>query len=194
MANDLHVYASLYQNKQLMLGGPQNAWRDEQLQRVLAGEVNAWIPDLLPERGTYLEHQRNALMNYCDFLSAYAQQQGRERWGCKMPGWPVPQLSFLLGLLPEAKVIYIHRDIEECVISARTINMCLDEPSTQQFRQFYTFQQAEAERRLRNERVMWINYRELVEQPAPILERLANFTGAEAINAAVMEHRVGNYG
>lgn len=176
-----------------MFAGPQNAWRDTQLEMVLSGNVNAWIPDLLPSREAYLNYQRQALMNYCQFLANQTKASGRVRWGCKLPGWQVPQLSFLMSLLPEAKVIYIYRDLEECVVSSRKINMCLDEPSTQQFRQFYNYQQAEAERRLRNDRVLWIDYQELVDHPQRILEQLADFTGVAQIDPTVMDVKVDNY-
>lgn len=193
VANDLHIFASLYQNKQLMIGGPHNAWRDQQLAQVLAGEVNAWIPDLLPARDAYLENYKKALLNYCEFLQQYVEEQDRSRWGCKLPGWPIPQLDYVQGLMPGTKVIYIHRELEACVVSARSINMCLDEPSTQQFRQMYAFQHAEAERRLHREEVLWIDYQELVEQPEKTIAQLADFTGATGIAPDVMSHKIGNY-
>lgn len=193
VANDIHLLTSLYQNKQLMISGPHNTWRDEQIQQVLKGEVNAWIPDLMPEREAYLSNFRQSLESYCAFYQSYIEKQGRSQWGCKMPGWPLPQFSFLLELLPAAKVIYIHRDLEECVISARTINLCLDEPSTQQFRQYYTFNHTEAERRLRTDRVLWIDYRELVNQPNQVIEQLEAFTNARPIDRRVMEHKIANY-
>lgn len=193
IANDLHIFGSLYQNKQLMIGGAHNAWRDQQLKEVLAGEVNAWIPDLLPEREAYLENYKKALLNFTNFLASYVKEQGRTQWGCKLPAWPIPQLDYLLGQIPGAKLIYIHRDLEECVISARTINMCLEEQGTQQFRQMYAFQQAEAERRLKKENVLWIDYQELVNEPAGVLAKLEQFTGAKNIDASVMEHKIGNY-
>ncbi|WP_020535477.1 sulfotransferase family protein [Lewinella cohaerens] len=193
VANDVHIYASLYQNKQLMIGGPHNAWRDQQLAQVLEGDVNAWIPDLLPARDAYLASYRKALLDYCDFLQQYVETQGRSGWGCKLPGWPIPQLDYLQGLIPGTKVIYIHRDLEACVVSARSINMCLDEPSTQQFRQMYAFQHAEAERRLQREAVMWIDYKELVEHPDKVIAQLVAFTGIDGIDAGVMAHKIGNY-
>jgi hypothetical protein len=193
VANDVHIYASLYQNKQLMLGGPHNAWRDQQLAQVLEGEVNAWIPDLLPAREVYLANYRKTLEDYCDFLQQYVEGEGRSQWGCKMPGWPIPQLAYLLELVPGAKIVYIHRDLEDCVVSAPSINMCVDEASTQQFRQMYAFQQAEAERRLHREEVLWIDYQELVADPAKVIAQLADFTGAKGIDAGVMEHKIGNY-
>lgn len=177
-----------------MFSGPQNAWRDEQLEMVVAGNVNAWIPDLLPSRTAYLKQQQQVLTTYCGFLAEQVNSYGRKRWGCKLPGWPVPQLSFLMSLLPEAKVIYIHRELEECVVSARTINLCHDAPSTQQFRQFYNYQQDEAERRLRTNQVLWIDYQELVDQPKQILQRLEDFTEVVKIDPEVMNVRIGNYG
>lgn len=193
VANDIHIFASLYQNKQLMIGGPHNAWRDQQLAQVLAGEVNAWIPDLLPAREAYLASYKKTLLDYCEFLQRYVEAQGRSRWGCKLPGWPIPQLDYLQGLIPGAKVIYIHRELEACVVSARSINMCLDEAGTQQFRQMYAFQHAEAERRLHREDVLWIDYQELVEDSAKVIKQLADFTGATGIDAGVMGHKIGNY-
>jgi hypothetical protein len=121
------------------------------------------------------------------------EQQGRRFWGCKLPAWPVAQLAFLTQLIPHSKVIYISRNLEECVVSSRSMNFCLDEPSTQQFRQMYTYFSQEAQRQLPPERTFWIAYEELVANPAPILAQLEQFTGAQDLDPEVMAHRVGNY-
>ena len=193
VANDIHLLASLFQNKQLMLNGPHSAWREQQLQAVLEGEVNDWIPDLLPHAPKYMTNFKGLLENYCTFYQEYVQQQGRTQWGCKMPAWPIMQLGFLLQLLPDAKVIYIDRPLEECVISSRTINMCLDEVSTKQFRQFYTFNQGNAKRQLPAERTLWIDYHQLSHHPEDIIAQVEEFSGAKPIDRKVMEHKVGNY-
>ena len=193
VANDIHVFVSLLQSKELMLNGPHNAWRNQQLERVLAGEVNEWIPDLLPDTAAYLENFKQQLVQYCTFLQTYTRQKGREQWGCKMPGWPVMQLGALMRLLPEAKVLYIDRPLEECIISSRTINMCLDEPGTQQFRQFYTFNRTNAEQQLPANRTLWIDYHELCEKTNEVLQKIEVFTGAHSIDRDVMAHKVGNY-
>ena len=119
--------------------GTKDGEQDQQGSHKAKGhlEVNDWIPDLLPHAPKYMTNFKGLLENYCTFYQEYVQQQGRTQWGCKMPAWPIMQLGFLLQLFPDAKVIYIDRPLEECVISSRTINMCLDEVSTQQFRQFF---------------------------------------------------------
>ncbi|MEL6656677.1 MAG: sulfotransferase [Bacteroidota bacterium] len=193
VANDIHLLASLYQNKQLMLNGPHNAWRQQQLQAVLNGQVNAWIPDLLPDTSKYMANFKGLLDNYCAFYQGYVEQEGRTQWGCKMPGWPIMQLSFILELLPEAKVIYIDRPLEDCVVSARTINLCLDEASTQQFRQFYTFNKTHAPQKLPADRTLWLDYQQIEEAPSELIQQLEDFTGAQPIDREVLKHRIGNY-
>ena len=176
-----------------MLSGPHNAWREKQLQAVLGGNVNDWIPDLLPDTEQYMANFKGLLENYCAFYQAYAEQQEREQWGCKMPGWPIMQLSFLLQLLPDAKVIYIDRPLEDCVVSARTINLCLDEHSTQQFRQFYTFNKTHATQQLPADRTLWLDYQQITEAPTELIAQLEAFTAAQPIDPGVLDHRIGNY-
>lgn len=193
VANDIHLLASLYQNKELMLNGPHNAWREDQLNAVLAGQVNDWIPDLMPERAQYQANFGALVSNYAAFYQGYVESQGRQLWGCKMPGWPVLQLAYLMQLLPEAKLLYIERPLEECVESARTINLCLDEASTQQFRHFYTHNHNLSRQRLPADRTLYISYQELCEQPAEVLAELELFTGAKPIDPEVMQHKIANY-
>ncbi len=193
VANDIHLLASLYQNKQMLLNGAQNTWREQQLQAVLSGEVNDWIPDLLPNTEQYLSNFKVLLDNYGAFYQKTVEAQGRQQWGCKMPGWPIVQLGFLLQLIPEAKVLYIDRPLEECVVSSRTINMCHDELSTQQFRQFYTFNQGNAKRQLPAERTLWLDYHQLCDDPEGVITQMEAFCGDKPIDRKVMSHRVGNY-
>lgn len=193
LANDIHLLASLFQNKQLMLAGPHNAWRSTQLQHVLAGDVNDWIPDLLPDTEAYLGNFKDLLIQYADFYQSYVQEQGRGQWGCKMPGWPVMQLGFVMQLIPEAKVVYISRPLEECIVSARTINLCLDEQGTQQFSHFYTFNATNAPQHLPSDRTLWIDYQQFCENPEEGILKLEEFTGADTIDRAVMQHKIGNY-
>lgn len=193
VANDIHLFASLYQNKELMLNGPHNAWRDQQLKATLGGDVNDWIPDLMPDREEYLANFKETLTRYCSFYQAYVEKHGRQFWGCKMPAWPVLQLSFLLQQLPAAKVLYIERPVEECVVSARTINMCLDEQSTQQFRHFYAHNQTQARHQLPAERTLYVDYQALCDEPAKIIAELETFTGAHPIDKTVMGHKIANY-
>ena len=176
-----------------MLNGPHNVWRDQQLKAVLKGEVNDWIPDLMPDREQYLSNFKETLLHYCNFYQSYVEEQGREQWGCKMPGWPILQLSFLLKQLPDAKVLYIERPLEECVVSARTINMCLDEQSTQQFRHFYTHNQSHAHQQLPADRTLFIDYQTLCDQPTEVIAELESFAGTSPIDPSVMQHKIANY-
>ncbi len=192
-AGDLNISLSLFLNKQIMLGGPRQG-QNNQLQRVLAGQVNAWIPDLQPDSITYVNHFQLKLRQELEFFAAYAANRGRTRWGFKLPSWPVAQLFQLAKLLPKAKIIYINRQLVDCVRSAKLLGFCQTTNDIHQFAQMYIHNSKQALNQLPKAQTLFLQYEDIKEDASKFLQELAQFTGLEKINAEVLNHRINNYG
>lgn len=191
-ANDLNLLLGLWLQKNSMYGRGET-WRAEQLENVLKGEVNDWIPDLMPDITSYLDHFEGAISSFLQFFAAFAQKQGRDHWGVKLPGWNTAQLEQILRLMPQTRIVYIVRDLEACVRSAKLIQFCQDLSGIQQFGQHWLLNLQEAQRRLQRKEVLWIAYQELVSEPQRVIEQLEHFTGVSGIDLEVMKHRINDY-
>lgn len=191
-ANDLNMLIGLYVQKSSMYGR-NDGWRSDQMQQVLAGAVNDWIPDLMPDPVEYVARFEDQVAGFFHYFAEFARRHGREQWGAKLPGWNTFQLEQLLQIMPRSRVVYIVRDLEPCVRSAKQMELCRNLADVQQFSQFWLMNLQEARRRLRSDRVFWIDYKVLVAEPESVLSELEEFTGCQKIDRTVMDHRIGDY-
>jgi hypothetical protein len=174
--------------------GRKEKWRSDQLRQVLSGEVNDWIPDLMPDTTAYLEKFEESVEHFFQFFAEFSGRYGREQWGVKLPGWNVFQLEQILRMIPQTRIVYIYRDLGACIRSAKLMQFCADLPATQQFAHFWQMNLSQAKQRLQREDVLWIDYAELVADPLPVISQMEQFTGSRPIDPKVLEHRINDYG
>ena len=158
---------------------------------VREGKVNQWIPDLLPDITEYLSIHDGLLDQLCLGFSTAARC---DRWGVKLPEWPVQSLQFWQSRLPDSRTIYIVRDVEECVQSAFTMGMLTEESHKDEFRQIYQQHLAMAKQHLSAEQTYFLDYGILTSPSAEEeLARVAAFLDLKALPSSVLKVRVGNY-
>jgi len=124
-ANDINLFCNLISTKQSVFQTSKD-WYDNQLDAVLQGNVNTWIPDLMPDIEGYLAAYKTGMLSIINYYSDYALKQNRPIWGMKLPEWNPCMLAMLKSVLPEIKIIYLHRNLEDCVRSAKKIEMVIE--------------------------------------------------------------------
>ncbi len=191
-AGDLVSAGAMFQAKQHMMQF-NSAWRDRHLEEVVGGQVNQWIPDLLPEVETYLGIHEDLLRGLCTGFARAAEAHGRARWGVKLPEWPVQSLAFWQRFLPGSRTVYLVRDHDECFASALKMGI-VQEQDAPRFRQLYDQYLQHAREQLRPEQTYFLDYADLnAEQGPATLLKLADFLGLEVLPPEVLAVRVGNY-
>jgi len=189
-ANDLVQAGMVFTYKQQFISYSSKA-RDAQIAGVRAGKVNQWIPDILPETEDYLSIHSGLLDQLCAGFAAAAKC---DRWGVKLPEWPVRNLAFWQSRYPESRTIYILREIEECVSSAFKMGMLTEESHKDEFRQIYQQHLTMAKRDLSAEQTYFLDYALLTSpSAAEELEKVAAFLGLSGLPASVLAVRVGDY-
>jgi hypothetical protein len=152
--------------------------------------VNEWIADLKPPTADYLDMYRASLYNLSDALAAAAAQSGRTVWGVKMAQWNPAQLLQLQQLLPGTKVIYLHRQLADCVRSVKRLELVVSLQDMHQFahtwRQFTDY----ARQHLTGPDVLHLDYEALIGDPEEWLPRIAAFAGTAPLDASVLQVRV----
>lgn len=193
VAHDMNLLLSLLQNKKMLLGG-DGSRRSRQFEQVVSGDVNDWIPDLLPDGDWVLQRFEAALSGYFAAYADVAGQHGRRRWGAKLPAWPVPLLAELLDAMPGARLVYVVRDLESTVRSAKLIGACGDADTIREFCLAWREHQRQVARACPADRTLRIDYRQLYGEAEPVLRSLSAFAGVSAIDASVMDQRINESG
>ena len=192
VANDLNMLANLYSGKE-MLFMQSSEIRDKQIGEVLKGYVNDWIPDLTPKVADYLNYWKNLLLQFNNQFSQSAKEHGRSVWGMKMPEWNPSGLAMIQRVLPETKIIYLHRKLEDCVRSAKKIEMIVSVQELQRF--CYTWKQFSdyARVHLQGEGVLHLQFEDLIAAPEWWIHKIESFTGVKEIDQKVLNVKVNTY-
>ncbi|MEL6637832.1 MAG: sulfotransferase [Bacteroidota bacterium] len=188
-AYDLQFGLQVYLSKQLQFQ-VRAAQQDALLAKVLAGDANDWIADLMPPVADYLAAQKTHCLGVVDFLERYAVEQQRPVWGLKMAEWPVSQILQIQRFLPPTRLVYIHRDLLGCVRSARRVQLYTSLQELEYFCQTWHQNYRAVRSQFPAEQLLLIDYQALLEQPGPILAQLEAFSGARGIQAEVLHQRI----
>lgn len=191
-ASDFQMLTNLYLGKLLLLQQGKS-WRNEQLESVLSGDVNDWIPDLMPDIDSYLSNFKKNAIQLLQFYASFAQKQQRPIWGMKLPEWNPANLIQLRQLFPEIKIIFLTRNLEDCVRSAKKVDMVRTLPEIEQYS--YTWQQhiQMARQHFEGKHVFNISYESLIQNPKPILKELESFTHSKNIDATVLDFKFNSF-
>ncbi len=191
-ANDLFMLSNLFLTKQSYFEASKD-WRNGQLRSVLEGDVNDWIPDLMPDIDGYLDAYKTAVISLVAHYGNFARQQGRTVWGMKLPEWHPVNLAHLHKLLPASKVIFLKRNLIDCVKSAKKLEMVNSLEELQHFCQIWKQYVDLADKHLKGDWVLPIDYEMLVTSPDETLNIIESFTGAVGIDRSVMKVKINTF-
>ncbi len=191
-AHELFMATQMYLLKEQQLSMGQT-YRKEQMAQVLSGEVDQWIPDLMPDPKEWLEVIRKTSFQQFEYMKSYALRQSRPIWGMKMAGWNPHSLHQIMGLFPGTRLIYMVRNAGDCLRSAKAMDM-VGEENEQQFLQSWTYNHNTVRQLIAPDRVLYVAYEELINAPSSIIEKLESFSGAEGINIEVLSKKINNDG
>lgn len=160
------------------------------LQKVLEGDVNEWITDLVPEMEGYLEALGRGCFAGMTYCRDYAAGIGRPRWGLKYPGWSSHVVGFIRRFMPQSKFVFIYRDIVDCVRSAKARGSIFSEQEVKQFCQTWADNLSFMLRMKDESGVMLLSYTELITGAEKSIERLSHFTGITGMRPTILSHKI----
>jgi len=191
-AQDLEFFLNLYTfkvqeytyHKQMYATG---------LDKVLKGDVNDWIPDLMPDIDGYLAALSRSAFAGILYCRDYAARVGRPVWGFKQPGWKPPMLRLLRTVMPKSRFIFIYRNVVDCLKSAKAKHAI---NSLQDVDEFCRTWAASLEYTLSlgdDPALLVLRYQELVSEPQTTLERIAKFSSVDDMNPAVLQRKINSW-
>ena len=164
---------------------------DQGLARVLAGDPNDWLIDLMPDLGAYDAALVDATYAGLSACAAHAVAVGRPAWGFKYPGWAPPLLHMLARDRPGTRAVYVVRRLADTVRSAKAWGVLPDAAALQAFGAQWLGHQ----RQMRSAPcpVLRLAFEALVPgDPAP-LAALQAFAGVHSLDPAVLGQRINNH-
>jgi hypothetical protein len=163
---------------------------DSSLQSFKQGEVNDWILDLMPDLDGYLAALGNACFAGIDYCREAALEMNRPVWGFKYPGWTPVVLNALRQMMPGFKLLYIHRDLLDCVKSEKARGNL---SSLEEFKGYCASWTKNLEYVLSlkdHENVLLVNYADLIGKPEITIQTISDFSGATNIQHSVLNVKV----
>ncbi|MGL4400497.1 MAG: sulfotransferase [Luteolibacter sp.] len=163
------------------------------LEAVLRGDVSDFITPLAPTMSTYLASFRAAAVAWLDGCRREAAEASRPIWGWKLAGADATSLPTLAQWFPQARWIWIDRDITDSMRSAKAAQMFSSPAEAGMMaRQAQFNRQIFTNLKLGN--LLTFDYAEMLKNPASTVASLEEFTGAKGISPAVFDRRVNDYG
>ncbi len=161
-------------------------------QAVLAGNVSDFITPLAPTLETYLDGFRQAALGWLDGCQHEAVEVGRPVWGWKLAGADGSTLAQLAAWFPEAKWIWIERDLDDCLRSAKAAKMFEDAAGAVAMAGFaHASRQAFAALKVNSLR---LDYGTMIASPTETIHQLDAFTGARGLDPGVFEQKINQLG
>lgn len=191
-SSDLDLYLNFLINRAMMYQF-NRAKLDSSLAAFKQGEVNDWILDLMPNLDGYLAALGNACFAGIDYCRVAALEMNRPVWGFKYPGWTPAVLNALRQMMPGFKLLYIHRDLLDCVKSERARGNL---SSLEELKTFCVSWVQNLEFVLSlgdHENVLLVNYADLIGKPDATIQSISDFSGATNIQHSVLKVKVNTF-
>ena|SRR3989441_4957674 len=195
-AQDLEFFLNFYAFKSQQYNCRQEEVSTS-LRRVLAGDVNDWIPTLMPEIPDYLRAIGRAAFSGISYCRDHAIGLGRPVWGFKHPAWNPATVRLMRALMPRARFIFIHRELKDCLKSAKAQGVTYG--ATYSKSEVEEFCRSWAENReyllsLDGEATVFsLQFEDLVREPQETLARMTKFTGVQDMDPNVLNHKVNTW-
>lgn len=163
---------------------------DAKIAAVYSGDVNRWLLDLTPPIAEYLGALRREYESPLIGARDSAARRGRDVWGVKYPRWQATMIELLRALFPRGRWIYIHRDIGDCLRSAKARGEVPRMSDVAAYAQEWSMNLTAVTALPRDDRFLIVDYAGLARDPEAFLQRIEEFSGARPINRNVLATRV----
>jgi len=188
-AQDLEMSLNIYTFKTQEYGYARAAYQQE-LKKVLRGEVNDWILELAPDIDGYLAALQKAAFAGIAYCRDYAIQAGRTVWGFKYPGWPPATMRLIRAYMPGSRLLFILRDVAACLKSAKAQHLVITEQEVREFCRKWVEGVAYAQSLETDKATLVLTYEDLVARSEETLAKLALFSGIEDMDRSVLDHKI----
>ena len=159
---------------------------------VLAGRTEDFITPLAPTVACYTNGLRDAALAWLGGCAAEAASAGRPVWGWKLAGADALALPRLAAWLPEARWIWMERDLADCFRSAKAAGLVIGASDAAAFARHAASAREAFSPVL--EQALVLDYATMTADPTGTVKRLEEHTGAKGISEKVFTVRINRTG
>ncbi len=191
IGKDLELQLQIFASRKMVYMHSRQRFASS-LDRVMQGDTNDWIPDLMPDIDAYLAALREGSFAGLSYCQQHAEKNGRELWGFKYPGWQPHLIRLLCDVISGTSVIYIFRELADCVRSAKAWGEIRSEAETQQFCAQWAAHLMFIQQWQNSRSVLILRYEDLTKEPDRTIGELCNFLPFKGIKPGVLQHKINN--
>jgi hypothetical protein len=192
VGNQMCVLTRLFSTQ--ILAAEQNAADvDTAFWRAMDGTLDEWRPGLAPPAHVTLRAWTDIYYQLPLSLAKFGRSIGRPIWGFKWPGCSIEALKTFLTLMPQSKIVYVVRDLEDALKSAKARRFVTTQAQVLDFCTTWTSNLKAIADLKQNDRVMMLRYETLVERRHEQLAALQAFTGASNIRMTEFDLRLNTF-
>jgi len=189
---DLTLFLGIYTTKALMYN-PHKENNAAFFKRVISGDTNDFMIDLMPDIDGYMRALGEACFSGISYCRDYSISVERPIWGFKYPGWRPQTIHMIREMMPNCRLIYIYRDVVECLKSAKASQIVRTEQEFHEFCRLWVENLSYALDLKGAPGVLLVNYRQMIEQPGETLAEIERFTGTVGIKFEVLEKKINRW-
>ncbi len=166
---------------------------DADFRRALAGALTDWRPGLTAPTDVMLGAWIETYYQLPFALAEFSGSVGRPVWGFKVPGYDRDTLKALLLMMPDARVVYVMRNLCDALKSAKSRRFVGGEDQTRGFCAEWARNVREMIDLATDPRVLFVKYEELLASRAERLQRLEAFTRARGMDPATFDLKINTF-
>jgi Sulfotransferase family len=191
-AQDLEFFLNLYVFKSQQYNSRIEE-RSIALEKVLSGDVNDWIPDLMPQVSEYLKAMGGGVFAGISYCRDYAISVGRPVWGFKHPDCNPATIRLMRAVMPGSRFIFIHRNLNDCLKSAKAQGITYSKSQIEEFCRSWSDNRNYLLTLKDEPGVCSIDYEQLIREPQVTVATLAEFTGLDDMDLNVLNHKINTW-
>lgn len=160
------------------------------LEKALKGNMPNWHPAMAPPSSVMLQAMVATYFQLPKALEAYTASLGRPIWGFKFPAYSCRTIKLMLSVMPNAKVIYILRNLFDVLKSAKARKFVKSQEDVRKFCADWSNKMNEITELANDERVLFVKYESLMAQRDDHIQLLQLFTGLTNLDPATFDIKI----
>ncbi|HWE45323.1 MAG TPA: sulfotransferase [Caulobacteraceae bacterium] len=166
---------------------------DEEFRQALEGRPSDWRPGLLPPSQVMMKAWVETYYQLPSVLASYAESVGRPRWGFKYPAFTRDAIKALLSLMPQARVVYVFRNLHDVLKSAKARRFVNTPQETVEFCAQWADNMNEIAPLVGDDRILFLKYEDFVAGREAHVQFLEQRLGVTGMDASVFDAKVNTF-
>ncbi|MBN1345221.1 MAG: sulfotransferase [Phycisphaerae bacterium] len=158
----------------------------------LSGNTETWSNAVLPKPGEYIDYTVDVLFDLLRRYRQWSEDVGFQRWGFKCVAVPAEQIERTLTFIPNARIIWLYRNIYDVARSAKARQFTKDIHDLRTWAREWTRSMLWVHEHKYDEHpnVLMLRYEDLTEDRQASVDRIEGFCGIEGVRLDVFERKI----